>query len=887
MAVELLAASSEHYYRSASLSGDVFTFAAWVYLTDLSVDRTIIAAGDEAQTNNNYFQLRYDQSTNDLRFVTRDATTNGIAISTITPATNTWYHVVGSISALNSRSVWVNGGNKGTNGTTLTSWSSTIDNIAVGAYRDASPGVYMNGRIFMPVVWEGWAAGDDDVAAMAAGVPPWKFAPDKMIFYTPLATADGTPRDWISGTALTVNGTPTTAEGPHVMSDGGVLVPAGAVGSLNSPRVLEGFLASGATGTKDFTIPGIGTIGGAIVYTNRASATNDPALAEGDTTWICAGFWDGTTQVAYAYHSEDGLTTPSFTDCWNAYSGNKIAYWCNNAGTTQFAATISSITDGVRITTDTSDGEAHRCMMILFPSNIISSIDCQVIDRSGIDGSGVVEVTNVGFEADAVFVLAGRCTAAETPTQDFCHSFGVALNKPGEPNYCMNLIEDDGRDLATTTTYLSNISNEVYCAMNNTNGGLRWGLQIKNFDAQGFTTRAWDQYVPPLTTNDTNPEDILALAIKFQGITDFNAYMATAPASAGDWAQVPTPHVINYTSFGDASVGTSSSDTHGFDLQLDDVIIAMVALNSDTASISDNNGANAFTAVTAKVDGTTCSMRCFYWVVDDVSDTAFDWSYGASVGRGSRIYVQVRGADTTDFLSGTPASGSGGSVGAAGTVDGVGSLAFSFAVDDNVSTAADDLQWNADYHEYLETNDTVGQECGFATLAVESGQPPAHTVTGVGGAGCYTHFAINPAPGFQPSFGLVFGSEGVPDISSGDASNAESFSVMPFDGTSMYSFGYNSWDNAATVTTSAYSLTGWRQVENAGVPGTDDTFVGTFKSFDTEGYTMNFSAVSGTRDKWPVFLLGQPSSVVVTDVDTDETWQDGDTGLVITGTGFV
>lgn len=451
--------------------------------------------------------------------------------------------------------------------------------------------------------------------------------------------------------------------------------------SKNTMRVKQGFLASNATGTADFTIPGIGTIGGAIVYTNRASTINDPALAEADTTWICAGFWDGTTQVSYAYHSEDGLTSPSFTDTWNAYSSNKIAYWCNNSGTTQFAATISSITDGVRITTNTSDGEAHRVMVILIPSSIIANIDAQVIDRSGIDANGIVEVTNVGFEADAVFVLAGRCTAAETPTQDFCHSFGVALNKTGEPNHCMMLVEDDGRDLAATTTYLSNISNNVHCAMNNAIG-LRWGLQIKNFDAQGFTTRAWDQYVEPLTTNDTNPEDLLALSIKFQGITDFDCYMSTAPSTTGDWAE-------------------------------------------------------------------------------------------------------------TD-------------------------------------------------------------------------------------------------PGFRPSFGLVFGSEGVPDITSGDASNAESFSVMPFDGTNMYSFGYNSWDNVATVTTSAYSLTGWRQVENAGVPGTDDTFVGTFKSFDANGFTMNFSALPGTLDRWPIFTLGEFSGGPnITDVDTDETWIDGATGLVITGSNFM
>jgi hypothetical protein len=424
--------------------------------------------------------------------------------------------------------------------------------------------------------------------------------------------------------------------------------------------------------------------------------------------------------------------------------------------------------------------------------------------------------------------------------------------------------------------------------------GLRWGLQIKNFDAQGFTTRAWDQYVEPLTTNDTNPEDILVLAIKFQGINDFNAYMATAPTATGNWAQRIPPKVVATTSFGDASAGTSSSDTHGFDLQLDDVIVACVSLNSDTISISDNNGANAFTAISAKVDGTTCSHRCFYWVVDDISDTAFDWSYGSSAGRGSRVYAQLRGVNTADVLSGTVTTGAGGSVGAAGTVDGIGSLAMSFATDDNVSTAADNLQWDNNYYEYHETNDTVGQEAGFAVRAVESGAPPAHTVTGVGGAGCYSHFAINPATAFTPAFGLVFGSEGVPNIESGDASNAESFSVMPFDGTTMRSFGYNSWDNAATVTTSAYSLSGWRQVENAGVPGTDDTFVGTFSSFDANGFTMNFTAVSGTLDRWPVLLIGE-AVVTVTDVANSgetpgsgtETWDDGSSGNVITGTGFV
>jgi hypothetical protein len=224
MAVELLAASSEHYYRSASLSGDVFTFAAWAYVSDLTTDRVIICAADSSATAEDFYQIRYDNSTNDFRFLHDDATAS-VAISTITPQANTWYHIVGSTTGLSSRTIWVNGGDSDTSTSTRTSISSLIDNIAVGAFRDVTPGNYFNGRIFMPAIWQGWAATAEDALAMSKGVPPWRFAPDKLIFLTPLASADGTPRDWISGTALTVNGTPTTAEGPHVMSDGGVLIP--------------------------------------------------------------------------------------------------------------------------------------------------------------------------------------------------------------------------------------------------------------------------------------------------------------------------------------------------------------------------------------------------------------------------------------------------------------------------------------------------------------------------------------------------------------------------------------------------------------------------------------------------------------------------------------
>jgi len=44
---------------------------------------------------------------------------------------------------------------------------------------------------------------------------------------------------------------------------------------------------------------------------------------------------------------------------------------------------------------------------------------------------------------------------------------------------------------------------------------------------------------------------------------------------------------------------------------------------------------------------------------------------------------------------------------------------------------------------------------------------------------------------------------------------------------------------------------------------------------------------SETCESFTLVIKPSSSSVVITDVDTDEAWNDGDTGLVITGTGFL
>lgn len=235
MAVQLVSASSENYYRSASLSGDVHSFSCWVYITSTANTQTIIGAYDEA-TNNNFYRVRFHDSVA-FQFTTRDTSFKTVS-ATNTPVANTWYHLACYQNGLSDRGIWVDGGNFGNNTTTTTSVSAAIDNIAIGVLRALTIEEYLDGGVFMPAVWEGYALTAGDAAALAGGVPPWKIRPESLIFYTPLGSADGTPRDWMTGTALTVGGTPATTEGPQVQLDSGIIVPFNVAAAAATPSYL-------------------------------------------------------------------------------------------------------------------------------------------------------------------------------------------------------------------------------------------------------------------------------------------------------------------------------------------------------------------------------------------------------------------------------------------------------------------------------------------------------------------------------------------------------------------------------------------------------------------------------------------------------------------------
>lgn len=103
-----------------------------------------------------------------------------------------------------------------------------------------------------------------------------------------------------------------------------------------------------ASGSKDFTSAGFGTLDAAIVLTVGGDQTT-PQAPGGQ---ISIGFYDGTNQSCHAVCNEDNVGTANSA---RAQSTSHIARVMDHNNTDVATYTASTITDGIRITIDTDN----------------------------------------------------------------------------------------------------------------------------------------------------------------------------------------------------------------------------------------------------------------------------------------------------------------------------------------------------------------------------------------------------------------------------------------------------------------------------------------------------------------------------------------------------
>jgi len=132
---------------------------------------------------------------------------------------NVWNHVLGVEAANDSRAIYLNGANKGTNSTNMNPWPE-LEATALGR---GEPGQnYWPGELAWGAIWNA-ALTDADAAALAKGWHPTLIKPQNLVAFWPLGGLDPQdPKDGWGGYDLTAYNSPGEVDHPA-----GLLYPQG------------------------------------------------------------------------------------------------------------------------------------------------------------------------------------------------------------------------------------------------------------------------------------------------------------------------------------------------------------------------------------------------------------------------------------------------------------------------------------------------------------------------------------------------------------------------------------------------------------------------------------------------------------------------------------
>jgi len=206
-------ASSEYLgIASAVISGPPFTMACWGWTDDLTAQRALMFCGYSSYADQHYtLELRGQDAGDPITGWAR-AGNDARAATTAGPSASAWFHAAYVESAVDSRAVYLDGANKGTNATSST--PTAPDATAIGRNSDSTPGQYWSGYVAEAGIWN-VALTDAEVASLAAGYSPLFVRPQSLVAYWPLIRDED--QDRVGGYDMTAYNTPAVAAHPAII----------------------------------------------------------------------------------------------------------------------------------------------------------------------------------------------------------------------------------------------------------------------------------------------------------------------------------------------------------------------------------------------------------------------------------------------------------------------------------------------------------------------------------------------------------------------------------------------------------------------------------------------------------------------------------------------
>lgn len=211
------------------------SMACWFNSNDVTASQTLLSIGDTAANAHHFSLLVEVDGGSDLLRVFTDGSSFGAANSAIEYLADTWQHACGVWAASDDRSVYLDGGNKGTDATDAT--VSSLDALGIGVRRRLASSAFMSGLIAEAAIWN-IALTDEEVAILAAGYSPLFVRPQNLVFYAPLIREI---LDVVGGVTLT-NVSSTVGDHPRMIypAPPHIWTPSAAVAALASQRLKIG-----------------------------------------------------------------------------------------------------------------------------------------------------------------------------------------------------------------------------------------------------------------------------------------------------------------------------------------------------------------------------------------------------------------------------------------------------------------------------------------------------------------------------------------------------------------------------------------------------------------------------------------------------------------------
>jgi len=217
---------------SVPVSGVPLTMAGWYrYDTALGVgqEMTIMSLTDASDDQEFTIEIGENGGTDYAIAVTFSGGFNG-ALSSVEPQVNTWEHIGGVFSAIDSRIVYLNGVNVGSDSGSAT--PSGISNVNIGAtLSSGAPAKDFNGAIAECAIWN-VALTATEMAILADGFSPLFVRPQSLVFYAPIVRG---LQNLKGGTSLT-NNSGTVFSHPRIYYPTGYTIAPFAAAATNTRR---------------------------------------------------------------------------------------------------------------------------------------------------------------------------------------------------------------------------------------------------------------------------------------------------------------------------------------------------------------------------------------------------------------------------------------------------------------------------------------------------------------------------------------------------------------------------------------------------------------------------------------------------------------------------